>query len=298
MIRFKHLAVLLGVFASLYNGAEEGYAVPIGGALSFGNLPVWQRLVDLAGGRDARFVVIPAAAAHPEKSGTLAAAALRKAGAQATVLPVAPEWPGRPLADAVSDPALIDAVNHAQGVFFVGGAQERIVDSLQPGSAQSPLLQAIWAVYQRGGVIAGTSAGAAIMSTTMFRDPPDPLQVLKGELRDGKEVMPGLGFVGKSLFVDQHFLKRGRVGRMLPLMQAKGYRLGLGVDENTAAIVHGDDIEVIGATGALLVDLGDARSDGTIGAFNIRGARLSFLASGDHYNLHTGVLAPSPAKQA
>jgi cyanophycinase len=87
------------------------------------------------------------------------------------------------------------------------------------------------------------------MSSVMFRDAPSVIGVMKGQLRDGKEVDRGLGFVGSNLFVDQHFLKRGRFGRMIPLMLAKGYKLGLGVDENSAAIVHGDDIEVIGAKG-------------------------------------------------
>ncbi|MGS0759390.1 cyanophycinase, partial [Roseateles sp. GG27B] len=67
---------------------------------------------------------------------------------------------------------------------------------------------------------------------------------MKGKWMDGKQIDRGLGFVGPDLFVDQHFLKRGRFGRMIPLMMAKGYKLGLGVDENSAAIMHGDDIEV------------------------------------------------------
>ena len=75
------------------------------------------------------------------------------------------------------------------------------------------------------------------MSTTMFRDAPDPLMVLKGQLRDGREFDQGLGFVGPDLFVDQHFLKRGRIGRMLPLMVAKGYKLGVGIEENSAIVL-------------------------------------------------------------
>ncbi|MDP1051798.1 hypothetical protein, partial [Klebsiella quasipneumoniae] len=77
-------------------------------------------------------------------------------------------------------------------------------------------------VFDRGGVIAGTSAGAAIMSRMMFRDPPDNLQILKGQWRERRDFDRGLGFVGPELFVDQHFLKRGRFGRMIPLMMAKG----------------------------------------------------------------------------
>ncbi|HEY9104382.1 cyanophycinase [Chitinimonas sp.] len=280
------------------NAAPTGYAVPIGGALSFRNAEVWGRLVQLAGGQGARFVVVPAAAGKPEKAGAQIAEALSRAGAQSEVLPVAPNWPGRPANEAVNDPALVEKILAAQGVYFAGGAQERIVDTLAPGGKATPLLDAIWQVYRRGGVVAGSSAGAAIMSSTMFRDAPDTLRVLQGELREGREVAQGLGFVGPALFVDQHFLKRGRIGRILPMMVAKGYKLGLGVEENSAVIVHGDEVEVIGARGALLVDLADARQDKTLGAFNLKGVKLSYLDHGDRYDLKQRTVLPSAEKLA
>jgi cyanophycinase len=152
-------------------------------------------------------------------------------------------------------------------------------------------------VYRRGGVVAGTSAGAAIMSTVMFRDALSVINVMKGQLRDGKEVDRGLGFVGPNLFVDQHFLKRGRFGRMIPLMLAKGYKLGLGVDENSAAVVQGDNIEVIGAKGALLVDLTDAKTDSGVAALNLSGAKLTYLDRGDRYDLGLHKIIPSARKQ-
>jgi len=119
---------------------------------------------------------------------------------------------------------------------------------------------------------------------------------MKGRLADGKQMDRGLGFVGPELFVDQHFLKRGRIGRMVPLMMAKGYKLGLGVDENTAAIIRGDDIEVIGDRGALVVDLTDATSDAALGAFNVQGARISYLEHGDRYHLRARSTTPSAPK--
>ena len=102
--------------------------------------------------------------------------------------------------------------------------------------------------------------------------------------------------MGPELFVDQHFLKRGRFGRMLPVMLQKGYKLGLGVDENTAAIVRGDDVEVIGFKGALIVDLTDATTDQRLKEFNLRGARLTYLDHGDRYNLKTRTTTPSVDK--
>ncbi|MFG6439256.1 cyanophycinase [Roseateles sp. LKC17W] len=274
----------------------RGYAVPIGGALKADNDEVWQRIVQLAGGKGARFVVFGTASEDPEASAKQVVDLLQRRGAVAEALPVAPKFLWVDLNKVVRDPALIAKVKAAKGIFFTGGVQERIVDVLQPGGQSTPMLEAIWDVYRKGGVVAGTSAGAAIMSTIMFRDAPSVMNVLKGRFADGKQVDRGLGFVGPHLFVDQHFLKRGRFGRMIPLMMAKGYKLGLGVDENTAAIIRGDEIEVIGDRGCLIVDLTEAGSDATLGAFNVQGARLSYLEHGDRYHMRARSTTPSAPK--
>jgi cyanophycinase len=276
-----------------------GYAVAIGGALKYDHAAVWTRLVQLSGGTGSRWVVIPAAAANPQATGWRLTDALERHGAQADLLPIAPRWSGTDVARAARDPLLIQRVRSARGVFFAGGAQEYIVDALQPGGQRTPLLEAIWDVFRSGGVVAGTSAGAAIMSTTMFRDAMDVRRVLiNGHLAEGREIDRGLGFVGPELFVDQHFLKRGRIGRILPVMVQAGYKLGLGIEEDTAAIVHGRTVEVIGAKGVLLVDLGEATHDDGLGAFNLRNARLSYLDRGDRHDFASGVTTPSPQKLA
>jgi len=282
--------------AAALASAQAQTAIAIGGALKFDNDAVWKRIVDEAGGKGARFAVLATAAGNPARTAGLIVDALQRQGAVAEAVPVAPRLKGVDLQKNLHDPALIERVASARGVFFSGGAQEFIVDTLQPRGQPSEMLKAIWRVYRAGGVVAGTSAGAAIMSEQMFRDAPDQLQVLKGRLREGQEVDRGLGFVGPELFVDQHFLKRGRIGRMLPMMLAKGYRLGLGVDENSAAVIRGSEVEVIGARGALLVDLREASSDAGLGAFNLKGARLSYLDHGDRHDLKTGISTPSPQK--
>jgi cyanophycinase len=272
--------------------------VPIGGALRDDNAAVWTRLVELAGGPGARFVVLATASGDPEAAARGTIAALNAHGAVAEALPVAPMLKGVDLAAAVRDPVLLDKVRAANGVFFTGGDQGRIVDTLRPGGVESPLLLAIRELQQRGGVVAGTSAGAAIMSRTMFRDPASVLTLLKGPMRPGQDFDAGLGFAHSDLFVDQHFLARGRLGRMLPLMQAHGMTLGLGIEEDAAAVLKGDWIEVLGTGGALLVDLTEASTDPTLGAFNVSGARLTYLGHGDRYDLRTRTLLPSQAKLA
>ena len=293
---FLHSQPLRATDAAMHSEGAGGYAVAIGGALRYDHDAVWSRLVELAGGKGSRFVVLATAADDPERSAARAIATLRRYGAVAEHVAVAPRIPGIDLERELADPKWIDKVRGATGIYFTGGAQERIVDTLQPGGRPSPLLEAIWDVYRRGGVIAGTSAGAAIMSRTMFRDAEDVMAVLKGSLRDGREVDRGLGFVGPDLFVDQHFLRRGRLGRMLPLMQSRGFRTGLGVEEDSAAIIRGNEVEVIGAGGALFVDLSGSSADASLGAFNIHGARLTYLGDGDRLNLGTRTLTPSPHK--
>ncbi|WP_130430367.1 cyanophycinase [Rivibacter subsaxonicus] len=277
--------------------SQPGIVVPIGGALKFDNAEVWARLVQLSGGPGARWLVLPTAGDSPQRAGERIAQTLEQAGAKATVLPVSPRWPGTEVARAVRDPALVAEVAQAAGVYFAGGAQERIVDALQPGGQSTPLLDAIRALKARGGIVAGSSAGAAVMSRTMFRDAQDSLAVLKFGARMGKEIDRGLGFVGDELFVDQHFLKRGRIGRLLPVMWQEGFKLGLGVEENSGAIVRGSQIEAIGAKGALLVDLRGASHDASLGAFNLKGVRLTYLDRGDRHDLGTGTTTPSEIKQ-
>ena len=273
-----------------------GPVVPLGGSVRFDNPVVWKRLVELAGGPGSRFAVMSMAAGRPERAANLAQQALQRAGARTDWVAVAPALKDQDLAAAVRDPQWVQMVLASQAVFFTGGAQARIVDTLRPGGQDSPLLQAVQALHARGGLIAGTSAGAAIMSQTMFRDAPFVTSVLKGILRRGVEYEQGLGFVPAGLCIDQHFLKRGRVGRMIPLMLGTGDKLGLGVDEDSAALVHDGEIEVLSGRGALLVELHAAQQRLENGALSLQGARISLLEPGDRFNLETGRLQPSEAK--
>ena len=293
------LAILLASAGARAAEPVTGSLVIIGGGLRANNAEVWQKIVDLAGGKGARIAVLPTAAGTPEREGQLAADILRRYGAQPFVVPVAPRLASTDARKAADDPALARAVREAGGAFFTGGDQARITGSLRHADgSNTALLDALWAMYRRGGVIAGTSAGAAIMSGTMFYDPPpEVLPMLKNGVVDGKDLAPGLGFVGDGVFIDQHFLVRGRFARMLPAMLAKGYTLGLGIDENTAVVVGpARDVTVIGYRGALVLDLAGATVDKAQPNFNLANARISYLDSGDRFNLATRAYAPGPDK--
>ena len=275
---------------------NKGTLAIIGGGLRGDNAAVWRRIVELAGGNGARIAVLGSAAANPERAARIAAERLDFHGARAFVVPVAVRLAGSDYRAAANDPVLAAAVSNAAGAYFVGGDQSRITQALRnPDGSNTRMLDALWAMYRKGGVVAGTSAGAAIMSKTMFSDAPSVLGTLKQGVAERIELSPGLGFIGDDVFVDQHLLVRGRFARMLPAMLAKGYKLGLGIDENTAMIVHPNrDVEIVGNTGALLLDLHAATS--APGPFNIGNARISYLDNGDRYNLASAAFSPSPAK--
>ena len=296
------LAALAGVLGTAGAAPDapppKGALVIAGGALRPDNAEVWQRIVQLAGGQGARIAVLPTAAGNPERSGRNLCRYLNRYGAAAFVVPLSSHLPGRDVRAAADDDALAQSVRGAGGVYFTGGDQALITQALvHPDGSRSAVLQAIWDVYQRGGVIAGSSAGAAIMSSTMYYDARTVFGTLSQGVHDGRELAPGLGFIGDKVFVDQHLLARGRFARMMPAMLHKGYQLGLGIDENSALVVTGQrQVEVLGYQGALVMDLSQASAGAGGQDFAIADARISYLDHGDRYDLLSHAYTPSADK--
>ena len=276
--------------------APKGSLVIIGGNLRPGNGPVWERIIQLAGGKGARIAVFASASGTPERSGKSLVERLNSYGAKAFFVPVAVKLSGSDYRAAADDPGLAEAVRGANGAFFAGGDQSRITRALRhEDGSNTRVLDALWDLYRGGGVIAGSSAGAAIMSSTMFGRPKAVLATLKLGVEEGQEITDGLGFVGDDVFIDQHLLVRGRFARMLPAMLKKGYKLGLGIDEDTAMVVLPNrDVEVIGYKGALVLDLSGATVHE--GAFNVTNVRVSYLDNGDRFNIVTHEFTPSDDK--
>ncbi|SEN66947.1 cyanophycinase [Duganella sp. CF517] len=275
-----------------------GNLVIIGGGLRADNAEVWQRIVQLAGGRGARIGVFGSASINPEKSAQNTVNKLNQYGAQAFFIPLGVTLPNSDYRKAAEDPEVVALIHSATGIYFTGGDQARITKALvRPDGSRTLALEAVWDVYRDGGVVAGSSAGAAIMSTTMFYDAKATLDMLKQGVTDGNEIAPGLGFIGDDVFVDQHLLVRGRFARMIPVMLKKGYQIGLGIDENSAMVVNARrDVEIIGYSGALLLDLSAAITDRGIKGFNISNATISYLDRGDKFNLVTREFTPSADK--
>ena len=105
---------------------------------------------------------------------------------------------------------------------------------------------------------------------------------------------PGLGFFPWGI-VDQHFIKRGRFGRMVVGMQASGAKRGFGIDENTALFVEGKTARVIGEYGVFVLDLQEATVDRRRGL--IENIAFSYADDGDALELETGQVLPGPGKR-
>src|SRR5450830_1800193 len=186
----------------ILNAGPKGSLVIIGGALRTDNSAVWERIVRLAGGESARIAVFASASASPEATAKYNIELLNQYGADAFFVPVAVKLAGRDYKAAADDPEVAAAVRKAGGAYFAGGDQARITQALRrPDGSNTLVLDALWDMYRNGGVIAGSSAGAAIMSSTMFDEPRSVLATLKRGVAEGQEISAGLGFIGDDVFV-------------------------------------------------------------------------------------------------
>jgi len=152
------------------------------------------------------------------------------------------------------DSACLSVFADARGVFFTGGDQRRITETI----VGTPVEDRVRAIYEAGGVIAGTSAGASAMSGEMIERGPSGESPAEGEIR----FAPGLNLL-PGVVVDQHFSQRGRMGRLMASVAESPAGLGLGVDENTAAVVERGRFAVIGEGGVTVVVGGQLRPANT-----------------------------------
>jgi cyanophycinase len=174
-------------------------------------------------------------------------------------------------------------VEDAKVLFFTGGDQLKITSQL----GDSMVYRRAIHLLEKGGTVAGTSAGASVMSTTMLVDG-------RGDkspnIEDAIRMAPGLGFFPDAV-VDQHFAERGRIGRLVSAISQNPRHLGVGIDEDTAIIVHGlDYFEVVGRGAAYVLDasemtytnLVEREMETTLSSFNIK---LHLLGRGFRFDL-------------
>jgi len=291
------LAVALGVpQARAEEEAVKGSLVIIGGALESDNAEIYERMIELAGGKENAVIGI-----FPTASGSLSSSRSMKQDFERYGVPADQvriiEITEANYADKVNDEAVAREILECTGLFFVGGDQSRITKAFYNGDGSNTLaLEAVWEVYRNGGMVAGTSAGAAIMSETMILNATSlealQLGVTYDEQQPGLWVTKGLGFFDGGI-VDQHFSKRGRLGRLVVALVHEKVGYGFGIDENSAMVVKGEEIQVIGESGMFLVDATKATRDKK-GVY--RNIDVSYLEKGDVYNYATKTFALEQSK--
>jgi cyanophycinase len=201
---------------------------------------VLERFVDLCGGTGSSIVVITAASKVGERVWEQYDAAFAALGVQRRQ-PVHIDSRA-----AANDPAMLEQVAQADGIFMTGGDQKRLL-SLVGGTA---LDQAMHEALARGACVAGTSAGASAMSAHMLAYGKAELQPGKGSIGLGA----GFGFV-QRVVIDQHFSERHRLARLLSIVAQNPFLLGIGIDEDTALLIEaGQAIEVIGSGAVTVID--------------------------------------------
>lgn len=183
-------------------------------------------------------------------------------------------------------PETVRLLDGAGGVFFSGGDQSRHTAVL----LDTPLHGALMEFYVRGGVVGGTSAGAAVMSAVMITGDERRRPEEGGEfetIEAGNVVTArGLGFLREEI-IDQHFVRRKRHNRLLGVLAGHPGRLGIGIDESTAILVEPDrTFEVIGERSVLVFDASRARFQITpAGTVDAEGIVLHILTEGKRFDL-------------
>lgn len=187
--------------------------------------------------------------------------------------------------DEDSEPAHSKILEGATAIFFTGGDQLKITTKL----GGSRLIGNIEEMFKRGAIIAGTSAGAAVMGEMMLFS---RVNSHLYKVRDAFQMVPGLGLI-KNAIIDQHFSERGRIRRLLGAVSQNPRMIGIGIDEDTAIVVErGERFQVIGSGAVYVADgreltytnISEASMDQTMSVFNLK---LHILNQSDGYNLRS-----------
>ncbi|MCA0928400.1 cyanophycinase [Ruegeria profundi] len=297
---------------ALADSNSGGGLLLVGGALRASNTAVYERFISMAGGVDtARIGVIPAASGKPYRNARKfldEMAALGISEDRLILLPISVKDDSKTDEDESTwvdngdNPEVVAQIDGLSAIWMIGGDQMRLRQTLLNAEGKArPAAEAMSRVLARGGVIGGTSAGAAIMSQAMIASG-DSYSALTVGFADtyGSSAEQDYGPVwldtGLGIFehgvIDQHFDRQARYGRLV----ATTYKhrdttpLGFGIEENTALVVTGNTAEVLGSGGVHVIDVrGAERSED--GSYD--NVRVSFFQQGDGWTFGEGFVNTS-----
>jgi len=279
-------SLLLVVVALPLHAQARGHLYIVGG----GPRPdaMVAHFVELAGGANAKILVLPNASANPGDAAEGVANLYRRHGAGEVRTLIL----DREKADAPDVAAQFEGIT---AIWFPGGVQSRITRDLRGTAAH----RAILAAYARGVTIGGTSAGAAIMTSPMItggekrpggdRPPSDPadadfivIEPDNIETEEGLDLLPGA-------VVDQHFVRRKRHNRLISLAMEHNDKVAAGIDESTAIVVRPDlTWQIVGESVVIVYDARPATVNRVGDAFGAAGMRMHVLPAGSIYDPGTG----------
>lgn len=257
---------------------SKGNLVIIGG----GKRPdyITNKMIELAGGKHVKFAVIPMASSAPMESALDQKEDLERLGVKNIEIILCDST-------EANSPAVLNQIKEVNAVYFTGGDQARLTEAL----LGTKLLEEIKNIYNKGGIIGGTSAGAAIMSKIMITG--DELlnsdsthsfiEIKKGNIKTTE----GFGFV-TSAVIDQHFIRRKRHNRLITIILENPELLGVGIDESTSIIVNSDDtFEVLGEREVIIYDASESKNITTnpLGLLSASDMQMHILISGNKFDL-------------
>jgi len=252
-------------------GPEKGTLIIIGGNARD---PIFmEKFKEYAGGDDAKIIIVPTAweddQIEKDTGYVNFKARFEKAGFKnVTVLHTRDS-------KLANDPEFYAPITYATGVWFDGGRQWRIADGFLNTKAHEEFNK----LLDRGGVIAGSSAGASIQGSYLARGDSKGNTVMMGD----HEV--GLGFL-KNSAIDQHILVRNRQFDIFEILKNRPELFGIGLDENTGIVVKGNEFEIIGNSFVAIYDgTRFSRERDTIYQLPVDSKEFYFLRKGDKYNL-------------
>jgi cyanophycinase len=220
-------------------GPENGYLIAAGGNLT--DTAVFMRFMELSGGPDKLIIIVSTARTDAELADDLfyeqQDKRFRGYGFQNFKFLHTRD---REMANSEE---FVEPLKNAQGVWFLGGRQWRLVDAY----AGTKTLEAFWELLDRGGVIGGSSAGASIQASYLVRGDTKTNTVMMGDHE------AGFGFLTNTA-IDQHLLAMNRQFDIFEILDVHPGMLGLGLDENTAIVVHRNQFEVLGESYVAVYD--------------------------------------------
>jgi len=280
MIRKILFALLITVLLLNIKGLSQtkGKLVIVGGVQT---TEIVKKFVELAGGSEAKIIIIPNAGSDPVESSEEQKKEFAEFGGLSDYLIFTRE--------TADEKVNLDKIDWANAVFFLGGDQSDLARDM----LGTKLLSKVFDIYNNGGIVGGSSAGAAIMSEVMITGNElinkDSTRNFITIERGNVEVKTGFGFL-KTVIIDQHFLKRKRHNRTISTLIEHPSLIGIAIDESTAIVVYHDDtFEVIGNSQVLVYDPSSSNNirEDKNGNLGISEMKLHVLINGDKFDLKT-----------